>query len=55
MKEKIWTILGGIGMITLLAGASAMDSENMAIPVVMVIIGLVLFTASARVLEPEKA
>ena len=55
MKEKIWTILGGIGMITLLAGASAMDSENMASPVVMVITGLVLFTASARVLEPEKA
>lgn len=55
MKEKIWTILGGIGMILLLAGASAMDSETMAAPVIMTLAGLTLCCISARKTEKDEA
>lgn len=52
MKNDIkWTIMGGVGMILLLAGASAMDSECLVIPIVMVTVGLALCVLSARVLE----
>ena len=55
MKEKIWTMIGGIGMISLLAGASEMDSEILLIPVAMVVTGLVLCVMSARKLEAGEA
>ena len=51
MKEKLWTVIGGIGMIILFAGASAMDSETMSLPVLMVFVGLGLSVAAARNLE----
>lgn len=54
MKEKIWTVIGGIGMIMLLAGASAMDSETVSLPVLMVVFGLGLLVASARNLELDE-
>jgi len=54
MKEKLWTVIGGIGMITLLAGASAMDSEVILLPVLMVVVGLGLCVAAARNLELDE-
>lgn len=54
MKEKLWTVIGGIGMITLLAGASAMDSEAILLPVLMVVVGLGLCVAAARNLELDE-
>jgi uncharacterized membrane protein HdeD (DUF308 family) len=54
MKEKLWTVIGGIGMIILFAGASAMDSETMSLPVLMVFVGLGLSVAAARNLELDE-
>lgn len=54
MKKKVWTVLGGIGFLLMLAGASAMDSESMIIPATMAIGGVLLCNISARVLMPEK-
>lgn len=52
MKNDIkWTLIGGIGMILLLAGASAMDSECLAAPIIMILVGLALCALSARVME----
>ena len=54
MKEKFWTIMGGTGMIMLYVGVSAMDSECMIIPAAITIGGLLLCSASARVLYRDK-
>lgn len=54
MKEKIWTMLGGLGIVLLFTGAAAMDSERILVTALMVAAGLTLCTLSARVLEPKK-
>lgn len=54
MKEKIWTIIGGVGFFLILAGGCAMDSEGLAIPVTMVAAGLILALLSSRVILIEE-
>lgn len=51
MREKIWTIIGGIGMTLLLAGGCAMDSESLILPALMVLTGAGMLCGSAKVLE----
>lgn len=52
--KKIWEVIGGIGMILLILGAAAMDSECMLLPVALAITGLVMCCASARVIGAEE-
>lgn len=54
MREKIWTMVGGLGIIMLFVGAASMDSERILIQVIMIAAGLALCVLSARVLETEK-
>lgn len=50
-REKLWTIIGGIGMMLFWFGACAADSENMVMPAMMIIAGLALCYGSAMKLE----
>lgn len=54
MKEKIWTIIGGVGFFMILAGGCALDSECMTMPVMMVAAGLILAFLSSRVILIEE-
>lgn len=53
MKQKIWTIIGAIGIFLIFAGGAALDSKSMALPVIMVAAGLVLSYLSSRVITVE--
>lgn len=54
MKEKVWTVIGGMGMTILLAGACAMDSECLTVPTVMILGGILLCRLSARILYRDE-
>lgn len=54
MREKIWTVIGGIGWILLLGAASAMDSEQMMIPICMAAVGIALCCISAKEIMVEE-
>lgn len=41
-------MIGGLGIISLLIGISGMDSENLTIPIILTIIGLILVTIEGR-------
>lgn len=47
MKKLINTI-GGTGFLIFILGASGMDSENIVIPAVMAVIGVVVLLVSSR-------
>ena len=42
---------GGIGIISLLIGVAGMDSENLTIPIILSIIGLILLAIEGRRIE----
>lgn len=52
MKKTIWSIIGTIGFFLMLAGFCAIDSEDMMIPAIMGVVGLILLCACARATMP---
>lgn len=50
MKKFLW-IVAAIGMILLMIGAIGMDSESLTVPVVMMVVGGVLFLIGGKGLE----
>ena len=46
--QKLATVFGGIGFISLLLGMAGMDSENVIIPIVMIIVGLMLIMGYSK-------
>ena len=51
MKEKIWTIIGGIGTLLLWIGITGADSDLWIASVGMILAGLGMCYASAKILE----
>ena len=54
MKERLLTIMGGLGIVMLFGGAAAMDSERILLQVIMIAAGLALCFLSARELETKR-
>ena len=53
VKEKLWEIVGGAGLVLLLIGVAGMDSEMWLIPAVLMIAGLAMCYTSAMALEKK--
>lgn len=46
--EKLAAVFGGIGVTLLFIGMAGMDSENVIIPIVMIIVGLALIMGYSK-------
>ena len=53
MKEKAVAIMGGIGFMMMLLGVASMDSEQILIPTVLTIAGVLMCCIAAHVLPEE--
>lgn len=47
-RDKLWKAMGAIGWLLMLIGGCGMDSEKMAVPIVLLVSGLALCCLSAR-------
>ena len=53
MKEKTVAIMGGIGFMMMLLGVASMDSEQILIPAILTIVGVLMCCIAAHVLPEE--
>lgn len=49
--KTFWWIVAAIGIISLMIGAAGMDSESLTVPIVMVLVGGILFLIGGKGLE----
>ena len=52
-KERLWKIVEGTGFVMLMVGCCAMDSESLALPILMVLVGLSMLMAAGKRFEME--
>lgn len=48
LKENLTSLGASLGVILLILGAAGMDSENLVFPVILIIVGLLLISVTAK-------
>ena len=48
LKENLTSLGASLGVILLILGAAGMDSESLVLPVILIIVGLLLISVTAK-------
>lgn len=48
LRENLTSLGASLGVILLILGAAGMDSENLVFPVILIIVGLLLISVTAK-------